>query len=179
MQEIGRLSWNGSEPGPTVLVEARYRLQKTDGIRVSWRFKNLFHWSRFDDSASIHDIDVLAGTCNNTQVVGDKHDGCTKFVREAFHQFEHLSLNGHIQGGRWLIGDQELGIASQRDSDHDALTHATTELVWIAFGATFGIWYAHQIQHFNCSPPGLIIVHVFAVAFDGFRNLVSHSKDRI
>ena len=57
-------------------------------------------------------------------------------VLQLAHQVEDLRLDGHIQRGGGLVGDQDLWIARQRHGDHDALAHAAGELVRIGVHAT-------------------------------------------
>ena len=45
------------------------------------------------------------------------------------HQVEDLRLDGHVERGGGLVGDQQLGVAGQRHRDHRALPHAAGELV--------------------------------------------------
>src|SRR3546814_14762826 len=40
-------------------------------------------------------------------------------------------LDRHVQGGRRLVGDDDLGIVQNRDGDGDALAHAAGQLVRI------------------------------------------------
>ena len=48
---------------------------------------------------------------------------------ELAEQLEDLRLDGHVQRGRRLVGDQQLGLARQRHRDHHALPHAAGHLV--------------------------------------------------
>src|SRR5581483_4821070 len=71
MQQIWWLSWDRGEPGATLFVQAGDRLQETNGVGMGWRLKNLFYRGRFYNTTSIHDIDVLARSCDDTQVVSN------------------------------------------------------------------------------------------------------------
>ena len=51
------------------------------------------------------------------QVIEDRHD---------------LRLGGHVERGRRLVGDQQLGLGRQRAGDHHPLQHPARELVGIA-----------------------------------------------
>ena len=50
---------------------------------------------------------------------------------ELQHQVEDLRLDGDVERGGRLVGDQHLRIAGQRHGDHHALAHAARELVRI------------------------------------------------
>ena len=61
--------------------------------------------------------------------MGDPDDGHAQLVAQLTHQLQNLRLNGDIECRRGLIGNQHLGVASQRNSNHDALAHAARKLV--------------------------------------------------
>ena len=60
------------------------------------------------------------------------------FPLEAADQIKHLRLNGDVERGGRLVGDQQLWIAGQRNGDHRALAHAAGKLVRIVVHALFG-----------------------------------------
>ena len=53
-------------------------------------------------------------------------------------QLEDLALDRHVERGRRLVGDQQLGLAGQRHRDHHALLLAARHLVRIAASRRFG-----------------------------------------
>src|SRR5260221_4771513 len=141
--------------------------------------ENLLHWRRFYHTPCIHRIEKPACTCYNSEIMGDYHHSCAEFLRQSAHQFEHLRLDGNVQCCSRFIRDKELRIACQSDGDHHTLAHTTTELVRVVFGASFSIWNTHQVEHFNCAFPGLVIADIFAMAFDSLGNLTANIKYRI
>ena len=48
--------------------------------------------------------------------------------RQVAQEVENLALDGHVEGGRRLVGDQELRPADERHGDHRALLHPAREL---------------------------------------------------
>ena len=50
---------------------------------------------------------------------------------EPLQQLEDLRLHRHIEGGGWLIGENQGRLAGERHGDHDALAHATAALMRI------------------------------------------------
>ena len=71
--------------------------------------------------------------------------------RVSLHQLEDLRLDRHVERGRRLVGDDQLGIAGERDRDHDALAHAARELVRILLEA-LGIGDADEAQQLDRAP---------------------------
>ena len=58
------------------------------------------------------------------------------FSRRLARRLQNLGLNHDIQGCGWLIGNDDLGIASQGHSDHGPLAHTAGILVGV-LGAPF------------------------------------------
>ena len=52
-------------------------------------------------------------------------------VLQVLKQVQNLRLDGHVQRGSRLVGDDELGRAGQGHGDHDALAHTAGQLVGI------------------------------------------------
>ena len=92
-----------------------------------------------DDAAGVHDADHVRVLGDDTEVVGDQHDGHIPRGLELGEKLEDLSLDGHVEGGRGLIGEQQAGLARERHGDHDALSHAAGELVRVGLDAAVGV----------------------------------------
>jgi hypothetical protein len=57
---------------------------------------------------------------------------------DRLHQVEDLRLDGDVERGRRLVGDQQRRAAGQRHRDHRPLAHAARQLVRIIVDARFG-----------------------------------------
>src|SRR5262249_53032736 len=68
---------------------------------------------------------------------------------ELIEQLQNLRLNGHVERGGRLVGDQEVRIAGQRHGDHHALAHAARELMRIFLHASLGVGDVHDLQHLD------------------------------
>ena len=62
------------------------------------------------------------------------------------HQREDLRLRGHVERGRRLVGDQQVGVVDEGHGDHHALAHAAGELVRIVVDAPFRARDADRLQ---------------------------------
>ena len=69
-----------------------------------------------DDAAGVHDQDAVAERRDQAEVVGDQHDGGAPLANQPIQQVEHLSLGRHVERGRRLVGDDDVGIVGQRRS---------------------------------------------------------------
>ena len=111
------------------LTEVRDRIQQRDRVRVLRRGEDLRHGARLDDVALAHHDDVVGQVGDDAHVVGDEQDGAVEPVAEAAQQLQDLGLHGDVEGGRRLVGDEELRVARDRLGDHRALALAAGELV--------------------------------------------------
>ena len=85
---------------------------------------------------------------------------------QALDQVEDLRLDGHVERGRRLVGDQQLGVAGERHGDHHALAHAARELVRVVVERARRGRDADQLEQLDrraCAPP-CVHAHVAARA---------------
>ena len=59
-------------------------------------------------------------------------------LAQVVDEVEDLGLDGDVEGGGGLVGDEQLGLAGQRHGDHDPLAEAARELVGIGVEALAG-----------------------------------------
>jgi hypothetical protein len=85
----------------------------------------------FGDPTRIEHRDAVRDLGGDAQIVGDEHDAAADLVAESAKQPQHLGLHGDVEGGRRFVGDDEVGIACDRDRDHHALPQAAGEFVRI------------------------------------------------
>ena len=96
--------------------------------------------------AAVHDLHAVAQAGDNAQVVADKHDAHALLVAQAAQQVENLRLNGDVEGGGGLVGDEQARLAAQGHGDEHALAHAAGELVRVAVEALCGRRDAHLVE---------------------------------
>ena len=88
--------------------------------------------AQLDDLAEVHDGDPLAEVPDHGEVVGDEDEGEVEVALQVPQQVDDLCLDGDVQGGDGLVGDDQLGLEGQRAGDADALALAAGELVRVA-----------------------------------------------
>ena len=111
--------------------------------------EDIFSRSAFDDPGGVHDVHAIRVARHDAEIVGDDHDGDAEPPRQILHQLQDLRLDGHVERGRRLVGDQQLGIAGKADGDHHALAHAARELMRILLEAAFRIGDPDQRQQLD------------------------------
>ena len=90
-----------------------------------WTVKDRFPAAKFNDLTCINDSQVIAYLCDHAQVVGDHDHGGIKILLQLGDHLQHLGLDGHVQGGRRFIRQQQFRASSQGYGNHDTLLHAT------------------------------------------------------
>ena len=91
------------------------------------------------DAAGVHHRDLVRRLRDDPEVVRDEDDGGAVLRLELADEVEDLRLDGDVERGRRLVGDQHLGVEDERHRDHHALPHPAGELVGIAREPVGGI----------------------------------------
>ncbi len=73
-------------------------------------------------------------------------DRGAELAAQAGHDFEDLRLDGDVERGGWLVGEEELRVAGKRHGDHHALAHAAGELVRVVVEAVAGFRDADHLE---------------------------------
>ena len=89
-----------------------------------------------------------------------------------------MRLHRHVERGRWLVRDQQLGLARQRSRDHHALPHAPRELVRVLRGPAPGIGDADLGQQRDSAGPCLAPAKP-SMATQDFGDLKPRGEQRI
>jgi hypothetical protein len=87
-------------------------------------------------------------------------------------------LDGHIERGRRLIGDQKVRVPGQGERNRDALSHAAGELV--RSGATNTLWFRelNEPEQFKRAVLGCCARHPLVMS-NGFNELASDCEGRV
>ncbi len=107
------------------LSNRRLRVDEPTSVGMLRSSKDFFSGSRLDDYPVLHDKDTLGQQSHDGEVVGDEEDGHTQLPLQRTEKLEDLRLNGHIEGGRGLVGDEKIGLVGQGHGDHHALALAS------------------------------------------------------
>ena len=139
-------------------------LQRGDGVlqgaivRVLRVVKDFLGRAGLDDLAAVHDVDAVAETGDDAQVVSDEDHRRAEFLLFLLDQLQNLRLHGDVERRGRLVSNQDIRLGDQRHGDHHALAHAAGELVRIASDAAGGILNANRIEHCKCLLAGRLFV---------------------
>ena len=111
--------------------------------------EDFLHGALFHYAACVHDNNIVGHLRNNAEVMGDEHDGRVDAVLQVAQQIQNLGLNRHIKRRGRLIRNDDLGVAGQRHSDHDALTHTAGQLMREHRVDTLAVSNADHLEHLD------------------------------
>jgi hypothetical protein len=110
---------------------------------VARPFQKFCRRALLHDAPGVHDGDTVSDLRHDREVMGDVDDGHACFGAQALHLGEDHRLGDHVQAGRWLIHDQDRGLADERDRDREPLLLAAGQLMGEpAPERRFGTWSA-------------------------------------
>ena len=126
----------------------------------------------------VHDDDVVRRLGDDAHVVRDDDHRHVVLVPEVVEQVEHRRLDGHVERGRRLVGDQELRVAGERDRDHHALAHPAREAVRVVVEPLGRARDPHLLEQLDRLLPRLRLRHV-VVAPDRLGDLRPDRQRRV
>ena len=100
-----------------------------------------------DDAAGVHHQHAVGGFRDHAHVVGDDDDRHAELVAQVEQQVEHLRLDGDVERGGRLVGDQQARPAGERHGDHHPLAHAAGQLVRVVAEPLRRRGNADAVQH--------------------------------
>ena len=124
-------------------VERRDALQQRLGVRHLDVGEQRRRRCPLDDPAGVHHDDVVGVPGDDAEVVGDEHDAHVALAPLLADEGEDLRLHRDVEGGRRLVGEQQLRSTRQGDGDHHALAHAAGQLVRVLAHPPAGVGDAH------------------------------------
>ena len=99
-------------------------MQQSLSIRMSGRVEDIGLGAKFDEASGVHDSDAIGYVRNDSQIVRDEEHGESELVAQLVEQIENLLLDGDIERGGRLVGNEELRAVDDGHGNHHALPHA-------------------------------------------------------
>ena len=98
---------------------------------MAWRDEQVRRGRGLRHPAGVQHDGSLAQLVDHAQIVGDEQQGHPALLHQIPQQLQDLGLDGHVQGGRRFVRDEQARFAREGHGDHHALAHPTRELVGI------------------------------------------------
>ena len=158
--------------------QAGHRPQQRGRVRVPGRGEEAADVVGLDDAPAVHDDHALRHLGHDPHVVGDEDHGHAVLLLQGADQAEDLRLDGHVERGRRLVGDQDLRAAGERHGDHDPLAHAARQLVRVLVDPFGGVRDARDLEQLERLAGRLRARDVF-VGEDRLLELVADREERV
>ncbi len=137
----------GGQVGAAHRAQLRHGRQQGARVGVARLREDRFRRAGFDLVAAVHHEHAVGHLGHHAHVVGDEEHAHLHLGLQFADELEDLRLDGHVERGGRLVGDQQRWLARQCHRDHHALAHAARELVREAVEHVLRFGDAHQFEH--------------------------------
>ncbi len=131
-----------------------------------------------DDLAVVHDADPVGHLAHDAEIVGDEQHGHVELGLELEQEIEDLRLDGDVERGGRLVGDEQVGLVGERHGDHHPLPLPARKLVRIGLKASLGIVDAdlvqeveHALPRDRVGQPAVNLQHLTHLLLDGVQRV--------
>ena len=131
-----------------------------------------------DDTAALHHHDSVSDIGHDPEIMRDEEHARVVPPLQILDQGKDLCLRRDVEGGRRLVGDEEVRVEHHGSRDHDALALAARDLVRIGIVEALGIWQAHGGQDLDDLGLALAILELGMDAQD-LVDLLADGLDRV
>ena len=179
--EVGEARRAALEGHKTILAgreHVRNRAEQAHRVGHVGLGEDLVDSALLHELAGVHDRDAIDVASNDAEVVGNKHDGSPRDFLGLLKNLENLRLDGYVESGRRLVGDDELRVVRHRNRDHRALAHAARELVRECLHTALCGRDTHDLQKFDRACTPCLRTHVRVVKRERFLDLLPDRVDR-
>ena len=134
--------------------------------------------ARLDKAARVHDRDAIGDLGHDTEIMRHEDHGHAGLALKLGNEREYLRLDGDVERGGRLVGDQQIRPVDERHGDHYALAHAARKLMRIGIDTLLGRRNAHAAQHIERTLARRLLAAAM-MAHDSLGNLVADAESRI
>ena len=132
-----------------------------------------------DDTSGVHDGDAIGNLRDDAEIMGDEEKRKIELAPQFLQQFEDLLLNGDVERGGGLVGDEHAGIGGESHGDHDALAQAAGKLMRELVGAARGIGNSGEFERTQEPRVEVGIAEARLVHANRFSDLRANAHDRV
>ena len=176
--QVRRQALDGLEPLPARHVEPGNRAHQAERVGMAGPQEDVVGGALLDDARRIHHVDAVGVAGDHAEIVRDDDQRDVEPARQILHQLQDLRLDGDVERGRRLVGDDELRIAGKPDGDHHALAHAAGEVMRILLEPALAVGDADEPQELERALARLRLAHL-EMDEQRLHDLLSDRQDRI
>jgi hypothetical protein len=102
--------------------------KERDRVRVRRVGIHFLHAAHFNDSAEVHDRDLISDVPDDGQIVRDEQIGDAELTLQTGQKVDHLGLDRDVERAHWFIANDQIRADSDRPGDPDPLALPPAEL---------------------------------------------------
>ena len=151
------------------------RFQQLLGVRMLGRGENFLGRAALHDLAVLHHAGAVRHLAHDAEIVRDEQHRHMQLALQVLQKVEDLRLDRHVERGRRLVGDEQIGLVRERHGDHHALALAARKLVRVGGKPVLRVADADFLQKLQRPLPRRAVRHA---AMD-FQDLAHLHLDRM
>ena len=97
------------EPSVASAVDAGQRCEQPSGVWVARIVEDIVDAPQLDLATGVHHEHPVRRAGDDSEIVRDEKDGGARAVLDPLEHFQHLGLDGDVERGRRLVGDEHSG----------------------------------------------------------------------
>jgi hypothetical protein len=133
----------------------------------------------FDDVAMLHNCNVVCNLAYHSEIVRDEEHREGVSPAQFTEEGDDLGLDGDVERGGGLVGDQELRTIDECHGDEDALALASRELVREVAEAALRVWERDLVHGGDDAGSDDVAGKLRMVRQESFGNLVPDPHDGV
>ncbi len=127
-------------------LHRRQAAQQGGRVGVRRAVENVPRGALLHDFAGVHHRHAVREVRHHAEVVGNQDNRRAGLVADFLHQLHNLRLDGHVQRGGRLVGNQQFRVAGERHRNHGALAHPAGKLVRVLARPLLRVGDLHHLQ---------------------------------
>ena len=176
--QVGRTPGDGGERRVAIGRLARQRREQSFRVAMARVGEELGRRRGLDHLPGIHHRHPVGVLRDDAEIMRHEDHRHAELAAQVVKELEDLALDGDVERGRRLVGDEELRLADERDRDADALAQPARQLVRIGSQPLLRMRHAHELQRLD-NPRPCLAGRQRAMQQQGLRNLVVDRLRRI
>ena len=128
--------------------------QQRDRLRGARAGEDLLDVAVLDHPPGVHDGDPVREAGHHPQVVADEHERGAGLLPRGAQHVEDLRLDGDVEGGGRLVGDEHVRVVGDGQGDRHPLAHAAGELVGVGAEPRGRPVQADELEQLDRPGPG-------------------------
>ena len=127
-------------------IALRLGLQQVAGVGMAGSAEDALRRARFHDFAVGHHAHPVRHRADDAEVVRDEQHRHAHLGAQLAQQVQNLRLNGHVQSGGGLVGNEQARLVGEGHRDHHPLALASRQFMRIGAQPPLGVPQAHPAQ---------------------------------